>query len=231
MNHRKQAALALTALVCVLAFLWAMPQVNHVSVTGHTAKTPAILIDPGHGGADGGATGLYGVQEKDANLSIAHTLAVLLRVLGFPVTMTREDDRSIHTPDVLSLREQKVSDMHRRLALYQQADLVLSIHQNHFSQAQYSGAQVFYAPQNAQSQPLAAAVRAQVLALLQPENTRELKQADRTLYLMANSPAPTALVECGFLSNPAECRQLADPAYQRQMAFAIAAGVLHYLAS
>lgn len=231
MKRWRQAALPLAALVCTAALLFSLPAVERADAAYRAAQTVTILIDPGHGGADGGAAGSGGVQEKDVNLAISRTLAALLRVMGFPVTMTREDDRSIHSPQVSSLREQKVSDMHNRLVLYEQAGLVLSIHQNQFTQSQYSGAQVFYALQNPQSKPLAAAIREQVLALLQPENTRELKRADKSLYLMANATVPVALVECGFLSNPAECRRLADPDYQRQMAFAITAGVLRYLAS
>lgn len=231
MKRWRQAALPLAALVCTAALLFSLPTVKRADAAYRAAQTVTILIDPGHGGADGGAAGSGGVQEKDVNLAISRTLAALLRVMGFPVTMTREDDRSIHSPQVSSLREQKVSDMHNRLALYEQAGLVLSIHQNQFTQSQYSGTQVFYAPQNPQSKPFAAAIREQVLALLQPENTRELKRADKSLYLMANATVPVALVECGFLSNPAECRRLANPDYQRQMAFAITAGVLRYLAS
>lgn len=222
-------ALPVTALLCVTALLLALPTVRQADVTFREAQIPSILIDPGHGGADGGASGADGTQEKDVNLAVSRALSSMLSVLGFPVTMTREDDRSIHSADADSLREQKVSDMHNRLALYEQASLVISVHQNQFSQSQYAGAQVFYAPKNPASQPLAASIREQVVALVQPDNTRELKRADASLYLMSNATVPVALVECGFLSNPAECRKLADPAYQRQMAFAVAAGVLNYL--
>lgn len=221
-------ALPLTALCCVLALLLALPTVRRADAMFRASQLPVILIDPGHGGADGGASGADGTQEKTVNLAISQTLGALLRMLGFDVMLTRESDCSIHSPEAVTLREQKVSDMHNRLALYEQATLVVSIHQNQFPQTQYHGAQVFYAPQNERSQPLAAAIREQVLALLQPENTRELKRADSSLYLMSNTTVPVALVECGFLSNPAECAQLADPDYQRQMAFAVVGGVLRY---
>ena len=148
-----------------------------------------------------------------------------MHLLGFDVVMTREDDRSIHDSDAQTLREQKVSDMHNRLAMYEQATLVVSIHQNQFSQSQYSGTQVFWSPGHADSERLAGDIREAVLALLQPEKTRALKRADDSLFLLANTTVPTALVECGFLSNPAECAQLADANYQRQMAFAVARGV------
>jgi N-acetylmuramoyl-L-alanine amidase len=191
-------------------------------------ERPVILIDPGHGGADGGATGVDGTGEKDVNLAVSRTLAAMLWVMGQEVRMTRVDDRSVHSPEAGTLREQKVSDMHNRLAMYEQASLVVSIHQNQFTEGKYSGAQVFYAPKNEQSRVLATHIRERVLALLQPENKRELKRADDSLFLLSNATVPVALVECGFLSNPEECRKLADPTYQRQMAFAVAGGILAF---
>ena len=155
-----------------------LPAVKQADAAFREAETPVILIDPGHGGADGGATGVDGTQEKAVNLAVSHTLAALLRVMGHEVQMTREDDRSIHSADADTLREQKVSDMHNRLALYEQASLVVSIHQNQFTQSQYSGAQIFYSKQNEKSRPLASGIRDAVIALLQPKNTRELKRGD-----------------------------------------------------
>jgi N-acetylmuramoyl-L-alanine amidase len=163
------------------------------------------------------------------NLAIGTGLAELLRILGFEVRMTREDDRSIHDASAGSLREQKVSDMHNRLAMYNQASLVISIHQNQFPQAQYHGTQVFYAPLNSDSKRLGESIRANVIALLQPQNTRELKKGEKSLYLLSNATPPTALVECGFLSNPEECAKLNNADYRRQMAFAVAGGLLQYL--
>ena len=221
----RQWALPLVALGCVATLLLSLPVVERADADYRTATMPHILIDPGHGGADGGATGADGTQEKAVNLAISRTLRAVLHLLGFDVVMTREDDRSIHDSDAQTLREQKVSDMHNRLAMYEQATLVVSIHQNQFSQSQYSGTQVFWSPGHADSERLAGDIREAVLALLQPENTRALKRADDSLFLLANTTVPTALVECGFLSNPAECAQLADANYQRQMAFAVARGV------
>lgn len=220
--------LALTAVLCVAALLLSLPVVKRADAVYRTERQTVILIDPGHGGADGGATGVDGTSEKDVNLSVSRTLAAILQVMGQEVRLTREEDRSIHSPEAGTLREQKVSDMHNRLAMYEQATLVVSIHQNQFTQSQYSGAQVFYSPKNEQSKVLATHIRERVLTLLQPENKRELKRADDSLYLLANATVPVALVECGFLSNPEECQKLSDPTYQRQMAFAVAGGILAF---
>jgi len=212
--------------ICTVAVATMLPRVEQAA--SRSVAGPQVLVDAGHGGADGGATGVDGTAEKAVNLEVARTLAALLQVMGVKTNMTRESDRSIHTEGA-SLREQKVSDMHNRLALYEEASLVVSIHQNHFSEAKYFGTQVFCSPNHAQSRVLGAAVRESVLSLLQPDNTREMKTADDSVFLLSNTTVPAVLVECGFLSNPTECAELASADYQRQMAFSLACGVFSFL--
>ncbi len=187
--------------------------------------SPRILIDAGHGGADGGAQGADGTLEKHINLAIARPLGDLLRVMGYTVSYTRTEDTMVNAMGD-TLRERKVSDMKNRLSLIEQADMTVSIHQNKFPQTQYSGTQVFYGTGSADSQVLAAAIRASVIKLLQPNNTRELKKDDGNVYLLKHATQPLVLVECGFLSNETEREKLKTREYQLQMAFAIAAGVL-----
>lgn len=184
-----------------------------------------ILVDPGHGGDDGGAVAADGTLEKDLNLSVSLSLRDLLRVMGFSVTMTRETDTMVNASGD-TMRQRKVSDMKNRLAMTQDADLVVSIHQNKFTQPQYYGTQIFYSVNHTGSLPLAEAVRGSVVSLLQPNNTRELKKGDSNVYLLDNIQIPMVLVECGFLSNEAELKKLKDETYQRQLAFAVMGGVL-----
>jgi len=77
-----------------------------------------FVIDPGHGGEDGGATSADGILEKDINLDIALKLNDLLTATGYKTVMTRTEDISIHDETATTTREQKVSDMHNRLAIY-----------------------------------------------------------------------------------------------------------------
>ncbi|MBR7093105.1 MAG: N-acetylmuramoyl-L-alanine amidase [Clostridia bacterium] len=191
------------------------------------ANGPALLIDAGHGGADGGAVGVNGAVEKDINLAVALPLADLLRVCGYPVATTRTQDVSVHT-EGSTLRRQKVSDLQHRLAMANEALLTVSLHQNQFPVARYSGAQVFYAPHIADSRRLAETIQAQIVSLLQPQNTRRCKPGGEGIYLLAQAARPTVIVECGFLSNPEECEKLCRPAYQKQMAFAVLTGILQY---
>lgn len=218
--------------LCACALLLIFVSVMQIGLTGAVSVTPAarpcLLIDPGHGGEDGGAVAADGTQEKDINLSIALSLRDMLQVMGYEVRMTRSEDISIHDPSCKTVREKKAGDLKNRLAMYQEASLVVGIHQNKFEIPKYSGAQIFYSANHPESKLLADEIRKSVLGLLQPENKRELKKADSAIYLLHHTTTPAVLVECGFLSNPEELQKLKDPAYRSRMAFAVAGGVLQY---
>lgn len=188
---------------------------------------PYIVIDAGHGGEDGGAVAADGTQEKTLNLAISRSLCDMLTVMGFTTEMTRTDDTMLDAVGD-TLRERKVSDTRNRLARIQQADIAVSIHQNKFPQTQYYGTQVFYSANTPESRVLAENVRKQVVSLLQPNNKRECKAGDSSVYLLHHASRPMVLVECGFLSNQAELEKLKDGTYQRQLAFSVAAGVMTY---
>ena len=187
------------------------------------------IVDAGHGGEDGGAVSPSGVVESGINLGIARRVDGILGFYGEPALMLRTEDVSLHDPEAVSLREKKASDLHNRaetVSEYPEATLV-SIHQNIFQQSRYHGTQVFYAPTGG-SQELAQAIQSAVQTSLQPDNTRESKPIPETVYLMNHVPNRAVLVECGFLSNPEEERALQDPAYQTQLAAAVAAGCLNH---
>ena len=154
-------------------------------------------------------------------------LADMLRVMGYQVSLTRTTDDMVGGVGS-TMRERKVNDTKNRLAQAEQAAITVSIHQNKFTQSQYDGTQVFYSGNHEESRLLASAIRESVTGLLQPDNTRELKKGDSNIYLLYKATRPAVLVECGFLSNDAELRRLKDPDYQRQMAFAVAGGILRY---
>lgn len=190
-----------------------------------SVRSGVVLIDPGHGGFDGGAVAVDGTTEKHLNLAISLYLRDLLTVCGASVEMTRTTDVGLDEDTASSIREKKVGDLRRRLSLYDEASLVISIHQNHFDQTQYSGTQVFYSPNHPDSAVLAQRMQEMVTSLIQPQNHRECKAATDGIYLLYHTKTPAVLVECGFLSNPEEREQLKTPDYQQQMAFALMAGV------
>ena len=219
-------ASVLTGAVLVLTVAFGI--VARRFTAGTVSVAPRIVLDPGHGGEDGGASGADGTSEKEINLAVSRPLGDLLTVMGFSVTYTRTEDTMVNAVGN-TLRERKVSDMKNRLALIEQADLAISLHQNNFPQPQYSGTQVFYGTASPQSQVLAAAIQEAVATRLQPQNTRQIKAGSGDIYLLKHTTRPMVLVECGFLSNEQERERLKTTDYQRRLAFAIAGGVLVHL--
>ncbi len=217
-------AVTVTAVLLIFTVLFGVAERRNLAVDT-VPRSPHIVIDAGHGGEDGGAVAPDGTSEKHLNLAVARSLADLLRVMGFTVTETRTADTMLHTEGD-SLRERKVSDMKYRLSVFETADLAVSIHQNKFPQSKYYGTQVFYSKTDPQSAVVAEQIRQSVVTLLQPQNTRPLKAADDTIYLLSHTTRPAVLVECGFLSNPQELERLQDPVYQRKMALAIFGGIV-----
>lgn len=191
---------------------------------------PTIVIDAGHGGEDGGTQGASGVLEKDINLSIAKMLKKMLLSTGFRVEMTRDEDVSIYDSSAKTVRQKKVSDLKNRLKIINSNEngVLISVHQNKFTDSKYSGAQVFYSQNNQMSRDLAEQMKKSITGLLQPENTREIKPCDKNIFILWQSKIPAVIVECGFLSNFEEESKLKNPEYQKQMAFAIYCGFLQF---
>lgn len=198
--------------------------------SGQQEYKPTIVIDAGHGGEDGGAVTENGVLEKDINLDIALKLRKMFTQNDFDVIMIREDDISIYDENAETLKEKKKSDMYNRLELFNsnENNIVISIHQNKFSDSQYSGTQVFYSKNNPKSVILAECIKNSVVGLLQPDNTRQCKPADKNIFLLHNSTSAAVIVECGFLSNPQEAQLLNNDTYRNEMAFSIYMGFLEF---
>lgn len=201
------------------------------SATATAVVKPLIVLDAGHGGEDGGAVGCSPVPEKVINLAITQKLEKKLSVAGCRIVMTRNEDIMLGDNSLSTLRERKVSDIHKRFAILQSNPgcVFVSIHQNHFSDGVYSGAQVFYSSNNPKSADLAEQIRQAIVVDVQPENTRKNKVATNSIYLLKHAQDPAVLVECGFLSNDSEAKLLNNAQYQQKMADAISKGILQYL--
>lgn len=204
---------------------------NDVNDVFDFSEDITVIIDPGHGGIDGGTSAKDGTVEKDINLSIALKLNDILKSKGFDTVMTREDDRSIHDENADTIRKQKVSDIKNRLSVIENTPncLFVSIHQNYFEDPKYFGTQVFYSKNNPESAVLADSVRRSVIKNLQPDNKREIKQSGKEIYLLYHSSAPSIMVECGFLSNSEETEKLKNEEYQKQMALTVAEGISDFI--
>lgn len=222
------AALSTAAFLSFLIFFQGVSPSIPVNNAGK--YTPTIIVDAGHGGVDGGATSIYGDLEKDINLSIALNFKQLLEASGFKVIMIREGDYSIHDEDANSIRKKKMTDLNNRLKLVNSTDnaVLVSIHQNIYGVSKYSGAQVFYSPNNPLSKVMAEIFQAKIIEMIQPQNTRKTKQCTKDIFLLYNATPPAILVECGFLSNPEEAAKLKDPKYQKKFAFVLLCALLSY---
>ena len=189
-----------------------------------------VVVDAGHGGVDGGATSCTGVLESHFNLEIAQKLNDLLNLLGLNTVMIRNTDCSVYT-EGQSIAQKKISDLKERVRIVNSTEncILISIHQNLFSDSKYSGAQVFYAPTE-ESQLIAKSLQASFITMLNPGSHRMEKKAD-SIYLMQHINCPGILVECGFLSNPQEEYLLRTKAYQQKICCIIACTVSNYLYS
>lgn len=204
--------------------------ISAVPVFSAAVTPPVVLvIDPGHGGEDGGAVSAdQSVTESQINLEIALRLRDLMTFFGQPTVMTRTEDRAIYSSQAQTLREKKVSDLKNRVALVNELDgaVLLSIHQNSLPSSPVThGAQVFW---NGGEGAEAWGTMVQD-ALNQTVNAGNEKQGRRiadSIYLMKHVQSPAVLVECGFLSNGEETVLLQKPDYQLTLAAAIAAGCM-----
>lgn len=181
-----------------------------------------LILDAGHGGEDGGASTASGVKESDINLAIVLKTRALMAFLGVEPQLTRDRDLSLHSDGAETIRQKKVSDLKNRVAMVENTPnaLLLSVHQNHFTDPRYSGTQVFFnrGDDNRQWGESAQEIFRQVLA---PDNDRKAKPMPDGIYLFDHVSCPAILVECGFLSNGEEAALLCTDAYQRKVALAL----------
>ncbi len=222
---------AFSFLMCIMLAFAAYSKEKEGGSGGSDAKT--VILDAGHGGEDGGAVGADGIVEKDINLSVTLKLKDLLEVSGYNVILTRDKDISIYDEDAESLRSKKRSDLRNRAKIISdnsndEDTIFVSIHQNKFPNPKYSGTQIFYSKNNSKSGELASNVKNSVVKLVQPENKREIKPADKKIFLLNNAKIPAIVVECGFLSNSEEAKKLSSEKYQNEMAFSIYCGMLEF---
>ena len=220
----------LTVLVFILGVLGMDNAITTIAQNMPPQREHVIVIDAGHGGEDGGATSCTGVLESQINLQIALRLDDLCHLLGYDTKLIRKTDVSIYT-EGKTIAAKKASDLRQRVRMVNDTDgaILISIHQNIFSDSQYSGAQVFYGNTDG-SKRLAQLLQEAFSNSVNPNSNRRIKAADN-IYLMQHIHKPGILVECGFLSNPQEEALLRDAAYQRKLCCVIISGLSQYLST
>lgn len=221
----KRDIILLAVCLCVLVGVnWlGGPQAEPASAVVELNEKPTLILDAGHGGEDGGASTASGVKESDINLAIVLKTQALMAFLGEEPRLTRDRDLSLHSDGAETIRQKKVSDLKNRVAMVENTPnaLLLSVHQNHFTDPRYSGTQVFFnsGDDNRQWGESTQEIFRQVLA---PDNDRKAKPMPDGIYLFDHVSCPAILVECGFLSNGEEAALLCTDAYQRKVALALA---------
>lgn len=189
-----------------------------------------VVIDAGHGGEDGGASGVNGVLEKDLNLALAELLCRELDKRGVSCVMTRTTDTLLYDRTADYEGKKKALDMKARLeiARAQSNAIFVSIHQNSYPTEKYSGFQVYFSQNDERSSILAELFERSVRESLQPENRRHSKSSDGKIYLLDELECPAVLLECGFISNAHECGLLCSGEYQRALVSAFCDAIIEY---
>jgi len=187
-------------------------------LTGHS-----IVIDPGHGGIDSGASS-NNVIEKEITLAISRKLGDILLNHGAIVTFTRESDIDYYTRG----KGGKRKDLLTRIQIIENsgAEIFISVHCNAFRGINLSGAQVFYSPKFAQNKILAEQLQ-QVLTEFPHGNKRQAKE-DLHILILNGTKKPGVLIETGYVTNQKEATLLADNSYQQKLVEQIARGLAYH---
>ncbi|MDU2121492.1 MAG: N-acetylmuramoyl-L-alanine amidase CwlD [Clostridium celatum] len=212
-------------ITCLLIITYIVP----VNAFAMENSDKVILIDPGHGGIDGGAQSKAGTIEKDINLQIALKLRDNLEEKGYKVYMTRDEDEGLYQKGN-TVKEKKREDLNRRVEMKKETecDIFVSIHQNMFPQSKCYGAQVWYAS-NDNSYNLATIVQDSIKESVKDNNKRVAKPAaEAYLILRDKYEGASILVECGFLSNPDEEVKLKSDEHQNLIVEGISGGIDKY---
>ena len=191
---------------------------------GNVLTNKVIIVDPGHGGFDPGKPGITGLDEKDLNLKISLLVRNYLENAGAIVIMTRTTDDDVDGMDGV---KHKSKDMIQRKKLSEGGDILVSIHQNSFTQPSIHGAQTFYNGKSEEGEALAKSIQRSIKEVADLDNRREAK-SNTNYYVLKATDSPAVIIECGFLTNPEEEKKLNSESYQNQMALGIYLGILRY---
>ena len=225
--------LALTGLLCF--FFLCFPGYPHAVRTA-VANGVTVVIDPGHGGIDGGVSRGEDLLEKDINLMIAKHLKRMLQKKGYGVEMTRETDKDVSDllPNGQDTRHRR--DVHGRAKFINESngDLFVSIHVNSCEDPYTRGAITFFTPDDPQSKNLADEIQSHLneVTRAEPQPGEYFHEQARTgdFYLLLYTDIPGAIIEVGFITSPGDKKLLATGSYRKKLAQAICAGIEDYIA-
>ncbi len=185
-----------------------------------------ILIDPGHGGADPGKAGTL-KNESIINLSISLKLAEKLMNKNFNVVMTRTEETGLFAQGSDKWDKTVDMDLRKSMITSSNASMLISIHQNAYPDSRCRGAQIFYSDISEENKKLADLLQSK-LKLISPFENKRQPQINNNLKMLRENTIPSAIVECGFLSNKEEEYLLNMEEYQEKIAQAVYEGICTY---
>lgn len=223
--------LLLFSLACLVSLLCALSTYLTVSALSPRPST-VIVLDAGHGGADGGVTGRNtGVKESDLNLAIAKIIKKKLERQGYAVVLTRKTEDGLYKSLSGSFKSEDFAER-KKIIEQANASLVISIHQNFYSSPARRGTQVFYNPDNDGSIAFARSMQTSLNdGVNAPYNGRSFSALKGDYFITKCTDAPAIIIECGFLSNPQDEALLQTEEFCNELAYHIASGVTAYLVS
>lgn len=182
-----------------------------------------VVIDAGHGGVDAGAIAIDGTEEKGINLSIALATYDYLMISGYNSLLIRDGDYEIYPNGY----DRSRSDLYNRMDYINSIKncVMVSIHQNHFTNESENGTQIWYSANDNLSKIMADSILNNIKMYLQPNNKRINKESGDSYYLLYKASVPSIMVECGFISNANENIKLKDKKYQAEIAYCIMLGL------
>ena len=222
----KKSAVQLFAALAILSA--ALGAVCGGVAHAQTVTAPVVVIDAGHGGIDAGVCGkATGVKECDLNLDIAKKLKGLFSRAGFAAVLTRKSRAGLYG---LPTSGFKLRDMKKRREIIREsgADMVISVHQNFYSDSARRGAQVFFDSSSEAGKELAVSIQSCLNAM--DSATRKVNPLVGDYYILECTDSPSVIVECGFLSNAEDEKLLLTEEYRDEVAHAIFTGALEYFA-
>lgn len=202
-------------------------KILNILLAGKSAVKPKsgiVVLDPGHGGKDNGASGPGGLHEKDVNLDVALQAGELLQAKGIQVVYSRSDDSFVNLEDISAIANRA------------NADVFVSIHCNSALTSTPGGTESYtFTSINYPELFLQQDERKRLATLLQENLIAKLQRTNRgvkeeNFSVLRNTQMPAALVELSFISNPTEEQLLASPDYRARAAQAIADAISQYLA-
>lgn len=212
-------------IVLIILFVAILASLTPMAVLASSSGKKVIVLDAGHGGYDGGVSGVASkVKESDINLEMVLLLKGYLEAEGFKVVLTRSKDKA--------LGDTKREDMNKRIKIINDSNPVLfiSLHSNFYSSPYRRGIQAFF--NKGIDEELACSLQDRVNESLNyPTINRNLSSLFGDYYMLANTNVPSALIECGFLSNVEDEKLLLDKGYRMKLAYIIYLGIKDYLDS